>query len=226
MYYLACSVASSTNRDQRSHIWVFNFIHIREWDVINFNGGLVKPSLKLGRGWVIAFHLKALGCNNLSIPSFQFLKGALGPDGILILVRQMFAIISEKMCPWVLWVCKENLATVIKLWGDFSLLMSNVSFSWENVITNLYLNICNSWQISPIFSIFRHYGTTCCHLVTTDKAICTDTVTLRTIGIPRHQLYGIVYWYHNTVGQRRWRTAVSQLPTWRPPKQANKARPG
>ena len=29
-----------------------------------------------------------------------------------------------------------------------------------------------------------------------------------------------------TVGQRRWRTAVSHLPTWRPPKQANKARPG
>ena len=28
-----------------------------------------------------------------------------------------------------------------------------------------------------------------------------------------------------TVGQRRWRTAVSHLPTWRPPKQANKARP-
>ena len=30
----------------------------------------------------------------------------------------------------------------------------------------------------------------------------------------------------STVGQRRWRTAVSHLPTWRPPKQANKARPG
>ena len=29
-----------------------------------------------------------------------------------------------------------------------------------------------------------------------------------------------------TVGQRRWRTAVSHLPIWRPPKQANKARPG
>ena len=29
-----------------------------------------------------------------------------------------------------------------------------------------------------------------------------------------------------TVGQRRWRTAVSHLPTWRPPKQANKATPG
>ena len=29
-----------------------------------------------------------------------------------------------------------------------------------------------------------------------------------------------------TVGQRRWRTAVSHLPTWRPPKHANKARPG
>ena len=29
-----------------------------------------------------------------------------------------------------------------------------------------------------------------------------------------------------TVGQRMWRTAVSHLPTWRPPKQANKARPG
>ena len=28
-----------------------------------------------------------------------------------------------------------------------------------------------------------------------------------------------------TVGQRRWRTAVSHLPTWRPSKQANKARP-
>ena len=28
-----------------------------------------------------------------------------------------------------------------------------------------------------------------------------------------------------TVGQRRWRTAVSHLPTWRPPKQTNKARP-
>ena len=27
------------------------------------------------------------------------------------------------------------------------------------------------------------------------------------------------------MGQRRWRTAVSHLPTWRPPKQANKARP-
>ena len=32
--------------------------------------------------------------------------------------------------------------------------------------------------------------------------------------------------FTNTVGQRRWRTAVSHLPTWRPPKQANKARPG
>ena len=29
-----------------------------------------------------------------------------------------------------------------------------------------------------------------------------------------------------TVGQRRWRTAVPHLPTWRPPNQANKARPG
>ena len=29
----------------------------------------------------------------------------------------------------------------------------------------------------------------------------------------------------HTVGQRRWRTAVSHLPTWRPPKQTNKARP-
>ena len=28
------------------------------------------------------------------------------------------------------------------------------------------------------------------------------------------------------VGQRRWRTAVSHLPTSRPPKQANKATPG
>ena len=29
-----------------------------------------------------------------------------------------------------------------------------------------------------------------------------------------------------TVGQQRWRTAVSHLPTWRPPKEANKATPG
>ena len=34
------------------------------------------------------------------------------------------------------------------------------------------------------------------------------------------------YFSSNTVGQRRWRTAVSHLPTWRPPKQANKARDG
>ena len=31
---------------------------------------------------------------------------------------------------------------------------------------------------------------------------------------------------HLTVGQRSWMTAVSHLPTWWPPKQANKARPG
>ena len=30
----------------------------------------------------------------------------------------------------------------------------------------------------------------------------------------------------STVGQRGWRTAVCHLPTWRPPKQANKATPG
>ena len=30
----------------------------------------------------------------------------------------------------------------------------------------------------------------------------------------------------HTVGQRRWRTAVSHLPTWRPSEQATKARPG
>ena len=30
---------------------------------------------------------------------------------------------------------------------------------------------------------------------------------------------------NTTVGQRRWRTAVSHLLTWRPPKQTNKARP-
>ena len=35
----------------------------------------------------------------------------------------------------------------------------------------------------------------------------------------------VIMTYTFTVGQRRWSTAVSHLPTWRPPKQANKTRP-
>ena len=38
--------------------------------------------------------------------------------------------------------------------------------------------------------------------------------------------WSCAFHYILTVGQRRWRTAVSHLPTWRPPKQANKATPG
>ena len=41
--------------------WVNNYIHVNHWDVIthpcrNFNGGWIKPPLKLGHGWVIASH--------------------------------------------------------------------------------------------------------------------------------------------------------------------------
>ena len=46
-----------------SAAWINNYIHMREWDVIihphsNFNGGLVKPPLKLGHGWIITYHRK------------------------------------------------------------------------------------------------------------------------------------------------------------------------
>ena len=41
--------------------WISDYIHSFQWDVIthpcsNFNGGLAKPPLKLGHGWVITSH--------------------------------------------------------------------------------------------------------------------------------------------------------------------------
>ena len=41
--------------------WISNFIDIKVWDVIthlcpNVKGGLIKPPLKLGRGWVNYSH--------------------------------------------------------------------------------------------------------------------------------------------------------------------------
>ena len=46
-------------------IWTSHYSHIRQWDVIthpchNFNGGLTKPPLKLGHGWVITSQMNQL----------------------------------------------------------------------------------------------------------------------------------------------------------------------
>ena len=41
------------------------YMHLKQWYEIthqypNFNGGLVKPSLKLGYGWEIKFYIKTM----------------------------------------------------------------------------------------------------------------------------------------------------------------------
>ena len=43
--------------------WICNCIHIKLWDIIThpcpyFNGGLIKPPLKLAHGWVISSHVR------------------------------------------------------------------------------------------------------------------------------------------------------------------------
>ena len=68
--YVTMEMASFLNKIDYTNVrirrWISNYIHVKQWDVIthpcpNFNGGLIKPLLKLGHGWVITSQMKTLG---------------------------------------------------------------------------------------------------------------------------------------------------------------------
>ena len=122
---------------------------------------------------------------------------------------------TSATAPFPLFFCTTSTADNLRMiWSSQSSLVSwNFISCWVK-FSYLYSNSCIhpiSW--SWLLALSCIHCQTRCWLVLSDP-ICLDIPFTPAVNA------------NNRVGQRRWRTAVSHLPTWRPPKQANKTRPG